>query len=302
MARNHFGVNPSAKAHPFERLLKNVRHRLNLIHDLWVHGKRPPAIVTYPELPSRRSALHKICRELNWELTNVQRAAPILTLRFEDQTEKKTPMPNWLLQSQHSIWNENCTDIRKSTLEKAHVAAFGYGMAVNPCNHAGTMVVKSEFNAKHDGQTIQGPINLTEQRPDSVYQIDIDNTDEQGRHFDFRLVHIKGSIALAYKKYKAADTRFTNLCESAILIEVEAALNDAERENTQSMMELLHVDYAELDALRDSQSGKLFIIDVNPTPWGPPAELPIEQKAIAVQVMANALKTSVTPATPSNNF
>ena len=65
------------------------------------------------------------------------------------------------------------------------------------------------------------------------------------------------------------------------------------------MMNLLHVDYAELDALRDAQSGKLFVIDVNPTPWGPPAELSDEQKVIAIKTMAKAFEQSAMLPTPS---
>ena len=65
-------------------------------------------------------------------------------------------------------------------------------------------------------------------------------------------------------------------------------------------MHLLHVDYAELDALRDAGSGKLYVIDVNPTPWGPPSELSDEDKSMAIQTMARAFAHAVKDETPSN--
>jgi hypothetical protein len=299
MKSNRFGINPSRNIHPLERLFKGLRHRATLLNDAWVHGKRPPAVVTYPDLPSRRTALYKVCRALNWELTNAPRSNPHLTLRFEDQTKKDTAWPAWMSESNRATWNQGCTDIRKSTLERAHQESFGYGMSVDALRHVGPMVVKSELNAQHDGRTIQGPIAAKEQSTDSVYQIDIQNVDEEGKYFDYRLVFIRGSISLAYRKYKSKSTRFTNMCESACITEVTQALSSEELRSTQRMMNLLHVDYAELDALRDAQSGKLFVIDVNPTPWGPPAELSAEQEVIAIKTMAKAFEQSAILPTPS---
>jgi hypothetical protein len=300
MKINRFGINPSKGIHPLERFLKGLRHRAFLLHDAWIHGRRPPSVITYPDLPSRRTALHKVCRALNWELTNAPRSAPQLIIRFEDQTEKETALPEWLLKSSRTIWNLQCTDIRKSTLEKAHKTSFGYGMSVDELVHSGPMVVKSERNAQHDGRTIEGPIAPQDQQTDAVYQIDIQNVDEAGRHFDYRLVYIRGNIPLAYRKYKAKSTRFTNVCESADVVETTQALTAEELRSTERMMHLLHVDYAELDALRDAGSGKLYVIDVNPTPWGPPSELSDEDKSMAIQTMARAFAHAVKDETPSN--
>ena len=66
------------------------------------------------------------------------------------------------------------------------------------------------------------------------------------------------------------------------------------------MTHSLHADCAELDALRDAQTGKLFFIDVNPTPWGPPAELPYEEKRVAIQTMAKAFEYAINGSSPSN--
>ncbi|MBV42554.1 MAG: hypothetical protein CL834_05925 [Crocinitomicaceae bacterium] len=302
MKSNRFGINPAKDTPLLERFFKNLRHRVILLNDTWVHKKRPPAFVTYPDLPSRRSAVHKICRALNWELTNVRRSTPHLLMRFEDETEKEITLPNWMSESNCITWNKQCTDIRKSILERAHQECFGYGMGVDAFNFVGSMVVKSERNAQHDGRIIQGPITAKEHRADSVYQIDIQNVDESGRYFDYRLVYIRGSIPLAYRKYKAKSTRFTNMCESACIAEVTQALSNQEIRLIQQMMRLLHVDYAELDALRDAKSGKLFVIDVNPTPWGPPAELSAEQQVIAIQTMANAFAEAATPWSPTSKL
>lgn len=279
----------------FDRLAKQTRHMLHLLIATIARGKRPPVVVVYPDVPSRRSALHKMCRALQWELTNEERTDPVLCMRFEDETEKETPMPFWFDSLSTPLWNERCLDIRKSTLEKAHVKTFGYGMSVNPLEHQGKMVEKSDFNARHDGQTIQGPIKADRVQGDSVYQVDIDNTDENGKHFDYRLVFIKNSLPLAYKKIKDAENRFTNVCESASLFNIDAAITPSESQCILKLMQELNVDYAELDALRDAQTDKLFIIDVNPTPWGPPAELPTSDNREAIRVMSEAFSQALSP-------
>ena len=300
MRHNRYGVNVSRQTPWVERLMKNVRHRLNLLSMSFAQRQRPPIIIAYPDLPSRRSALHKICKELKWELTNAPRINPKLCIRFEDQTEKNTPLPRWLTDAPTHLWNANCRDIRKSTLEQSHVAAFGYGMAVDPTAFTGPMVIKSEFNARHDGKIINGPIADSDKQQHCVYQLNIHNNDETGQYFDYRLVFIHGSIPLAYKKYKAAQSRFTNQCTSAHVVAVNEALDKEEIKFIGTMMHAIHVDYAELDALRDAQTGKLFVIDVNPTPWGPPAELPDGEKRIAIQTMAKAFENAINGSNPSN--
>ena len=291
MRSRPFGIELPKQMPIFDRLMKHARHRLFLLSAAIAHGKRAPSIVVYPDFPSRKSALFKMCRSLKWELTNAPRTSPSVCIRFEDQTEKNTPMPPWF--ASYTVWNDQCLDIRKSTLENAHIHAFGHGMSVDPCKYHGTMVVKSEFNARHDGRAIQGPIKMSEKSTNSVYQLDIQNTDKQGKYYDFRLVYIRGKIPVVYKKIKSADTRFTNQCESAHLIAIDDAISPIEVERTIRLMEKLHADYAELDALRDASSGKLFIIDVNPTPWGPPSELPPEQQSKAVRLMAKAFEQAI---------
>lgn len=300
MRRNRHGINVSRETPWIERLLKNARHRWNLLSMCFAQRKRPPVVIAYPDLPSRRSSLHKICMELKWELTNAPRINPKICIRFEDQTEKNTPLPRWITDETTHLWNANCSDIRKSTLEQSHQAAFGYGMAVDPTSFEGPMVIKSEFNARHDGKIIKGPIAHSDKQPHCVYQLDIKNSDETGQYFDYRLVFVRGSIPLAYKKYKTAESRFTNQCASAQIIAVNAALDHEEIEFIRTMMHSLQVDYAELDALRDAQTGKLFVIDVNPTPWGPPAELPDKEKRDAIQAMATTFENAINRSNPSN--
>ena len=48
----------------------------------------------------------------------------------------------------------------------------------------------------------------------------------------------------------------------------------------------MHLDYGELDVLRNRDDGLLYIVDVNPTPWGPPNHLSRQETAHAIRGMA----------------
>jgi len=50
------------------------------------------------------------------------------------------------------------------------------------------------------------------------------------------------------------------------------------------------LDYGELDVLRNKDDGKIYIVDVNYTPWGPPAKLSDDENRIALIRMSEVFK------------
>lgn len=278
---------------PVERWGKRVRHLAHWLRDALRHKGVPPAVIVFPDAPSRRTALYGMCRELGWELTNRPRSAAVLHLRFEDATEKHRSMPDWWPQG---AWNEGCNDIRKSTLDALHQEVFGYGVAVDPLTFTGRMLEKGDGNALHDGREVEAPCL----QPDAnkVYQRIIDNRAPDGRVVDLRLVFIAGLFPAVYLKYKAEGERYTNETTEVKLGEVTALFTPAELERVSRLMAALRVDYAELDALRDAGDGQLYVVDVNPTPWGPPAGLHRADRALALARGAAALSARCSASTP----
>ena len=51
----------------------------------------------------------------------------------------------------------------------------------------------------------------------------------------------------------------------------------------------LGIDYGELDILRDRDDGRIYIVDVNNTPFGPPNHLPWSDSRRAVRRLAHAV-------------
>ena len=276
-----------------DRGLKQVRHIAWWIGRICITGKRPPALLVWPEMPSRRAALHKMVRTLNWEVTNRPRRHAIAGIRFADRTDKGLAFNPPASMDGIQWWNRNCNDIRKSTLESAHQAAFGYGMEIDPLTYSGLMVEKSDENAQHDGRLIQGPLDSQELRENAVYQVNIENVDSDGRHFDYRLMYLLGTFPIIYQKFKPAEARFTNLTDGVELLNDHSCFTSKEFASIAKLAALMGVDYAEFDVLRDRSSGKIYAVDINPTPWGPPAQLDSTASRTAIHRMAQALHQAV---------
>lgn len=276
-----------------ERVFKQLRH-----HTMWLwyflkSQKKPPVLFVYPDLPSRRSSLYKMCQVLEWELTNMPRPQVLGILKFEDQTRKNSDLPSGIAHADLIHWNRNCRDIRKSTLDSFHQEIFGYGIGLDPTAHVGEMVKKSEENAKHDGQVILGPLAIHAIQKSSVYQRVIDNRNEEGSYFDLRVVWINGVFPVMYQKFKDEKVRFTNETTSAKLVKIHDWISQEQKKKIARLLKAMHVDFAEIDVLIDRSSQLIFVVDVNPTPWGPPAQLNPRDQQIAISLSAEALKQQI---------
>lgn len=150
--------------------------------------------------------------------------------------------------------------------------------------------MKSDLNAQHDGKIINGPIDQDAINDDSVYQINIDNRAEDGRFFDYRVVWILGEIPVIYKKLKRASERFTNETCEVLLLNDQRCFSESEFDSIARLNDIMGIDYAELDVLRDAASKKLYVVDINPTPWGPPTGLNRYDSNAAIERMAKSLQ------------
>jgi hypothetical protein len=273
---------------PFtERVLKDIT---SLFHDgnsFLKNGGKLPVIVTYPDYPSKKTTIHKIARWLNYRLTNKALTNPKVVVFFEDRTNKIATTDGYLKAHPKTL-NLRCTDISKINVDKIHLLVFGYNTLVNPATHVGLAVEKSDENARHDGRIITCPSAVDDSG--KVYQIVIDNKVDEHTVFDYRVPVICQNIPLVYKKFKTIEKRFTNDVYRSELCELDEHFNIEEQSQLLEFAQLMNVDFAEFDVLRDSSSGKIYIIDVNTTPYGPPAGLPKDDSKKAVIKLANTFK------------
>ena len=270
-----------------ERMGKERRFRKAVKASKQQHGQ-PRFVLVHPDWPSKRASIMAYADALGWAVTNrpdtpaLFNGTTVLKLAFDDRTEKR--------QAQPGFWNGHCLDISKSTLDRHHQEVFGYGVNVDPVTHEGTMLEKSEGNAVHDGREIQGPLFPDQVCPGKVYQRIIDNRTSSGLFEDLRVVVVCGEVPLVYRKRKTGEVRYTNeTVEVDLAASPKNVLSDAEIAQITLLTAKMCADFAELDVLRDRQDGRIYCVDLNPTPYGPPAGLSKGQKAQATMLIQHAL-------------
>jgi hypothetical protein len=179
--------------------------------------------------------------------------------------------------------------------DKRHVVRhmlriFGYTHGVDPLSHRGLGVVKSRTNSLHDGKVVEFPIAHSELREDVSYERLIDNRNaDKTEVCDIRLVVLDGRAPHAYLKYRPVETRFSNDNKYCQLVAPTDALTATELATCLRFAETTGMDFGELDILRDRETGRLYIVDVTITPFGPPNHLPERETELALESFAKAL-------------
>ena len=270
-----------------ERIGKERRFRKAVKASKQQYGQAKFVLV-HPDWPSKRASIMAYADALKWVVTNrpdtpaLFEGTTVLKLAFDDRTEKREAQPGF--------WNGHCLDISKSTLDRHHHDVFGYGVNVDPTTHSGLMLEKSEGNAVHDGREIEGPLSPDHLQSGKVYQRIIDNRTEGGLFEDLRVVVINGHVAVVYQKRKTGEVRYTNdIAEVDLAESPKTVLSEAEMVQIASISAKMCAEFAELDVLRDRQDGRIYCVDLNPTPYGPPAGLKESDRKSAVQQVSTVL-------------
>ena len=249
------------------------------------NGGNLPVWVASPTYPSKKTTLSKIARMNRVRLTNKMATNPAVIVYFENATygsasAVQAKYPN------ARIINVDCQDISKERVHVVHQEALGYSMNLNPQTHVGLAVEKSDENAVHDGQEVMCPIESPKEN--AVYQIVLDNANDNNEYVDIRVPIIGGKIPLVYLKFKTKKNRFTNKAHRATLHTPEELFFTEEIEQIEKYAEAMKVDFCELDVLRHKGNKKIYIIDVNKTPYGPPEPLNKRDQTIALKKLSDA--------------
>lgn len=246
-------------------------------------------ILFFPERPEKQFVSYKLCALLGYAITtNVNRRFDA-ALRHEDATFFDPAVLRTIpgRPGDSGVINARLADISKHAVARAFADVFGYGLEVDPTEYRGRIVEKSNRNAAHDGRLLAGPVAPETVRPDCVYQKAIDNTSEDGLVLDYRLPVHGGRIPLVYLKYRPVETRFSNTNALVRLGSPSEAFSEAELERILSLAAAMGVDYGEFDVLRD-KDGRIYVVDINNTPNGPPNGLPVREAKRAMTLLAKS--------------
>jgi hypothetical protein len=115
-----------------------------------------------------------------------------------------------------------------------------------------------------------------------VYQKILNNKINDDLVLDLRTPVMKGKIPFIYLKFKKIKDRFTNDLYKSEIAGTDEYFTEDETRKISEFCKRIGLDYGELDVLRNKDDGKIYIVDVNYTPWGPPSKLSEEENRIAV--------------------
>ncbi len=220
-------------------------------------------------------------------ITDPQKADAVFY--FEDTTTRKDNPANSLPCPTHTIRQINCAclDVSKSRVAEAFEEVFGYPLALDPTIWEGLAVEKSELNGAHDGRVISCP---AERKPGKAYEHLIDNSDNGRVVEDYRAPTIGGEIALVYIKQRAMNYRFANCNDKVLLRRPEQVFSVTEREKLKQFCAAMNLDWGGIDVLRDRQTGRIYVVDVNKTDMGPPTALSLTKQVRSVRILSRTFR------------
>ena len=248
-------------------------------------GRKPTRrLVFSPTLPTRPHLQWKVAALVGLRPQAPKAGVPATVMYFLDATGAgggATPPPPGAL-------NGGAVDLSKSRVMRVFEEVFGYGLEVDPRTYAGPIVAKGEQNAAHDGSVVEGPIDNP--LPNTVYQVAVDNTREDGTVEDLRSVVVGSAIPIVFRKHRPITNRFSNDNTHVEIAEAAEVFSEEERALIIRFARAFGVDLGELDVLRDRNTGRIYIVDVATTPHSPPELLVGRPGLHVVRVIARTFE------------
>lgn len=296
---NHSLTRPLALAQAAYKQIKHIAaHKLMAVRARHTRPIRQP-VYFYPEAPHPYTVCFRTLHRLGitpvrgWPTPH----APGLVFVWKDDTYVPAPSAREMtLAAGSALVNGTCLDISKERVDAVHQQVLGYALAVDPSTFHGKMAVKSNLNGAHDGQELDGP--LDNPVPGSVYQRVVNNRPatvpaplaKQDVVCDIRVAVFGGTASFAYLKYRPIESRFSNTNSLVELTQLSTVFSAHELGQIEAFCKAFGLDYGEIDVVRDAGDGRIYILDINKTPLGPPNGLPEAQYRQSIELYCLAFK------------
>ena len=277
------------KAMPLpERISKDFRYGLRYIVNLIKTKGISKRMLVYPHYPSSGSTIYKIANHLGFSISNIPHKKYNIAVYWEYNTYRNEYQYPESLKNIPVI-NLYSRDIGKVFVDEAFKDVFGYSTFIDPETYTLPFVRKNDINAKHDGQIITSG-NISPE-PGYIYQRLIDNSTSDGMVLDYRVPVIINTLDFIYLKYRSREVRFTNSTSRTVVRKISDIFSPDEIEKINRFCKSINLEYGELDILRDNNDGRIYIVDVNNTPQGPPKHLNRTDNRQAIKKMSAAFKS-----------
>lgn len=253
------------------------------------HMARARTVVFSPDLAPSDAVVTKLCSHLGYEAHADTSQPADLAVYWDPHTWREPPPDLLRLAADIPAINLQCRDFSKTRVDDRFTQVFGRSLRVDPRRHTGQFVVKSDVNARHDGVIVAQPI--ADPGSDRVYQRVIDNETGGEMVVDLRTPVIGSRIPLVYKLYRPVTQRFGVDDSRAEIVETSDVYTDEEISLLVRFAAAMGIDYGELDVLRDRDDRQVWVVDANPTPWGPPRTLGPADQLAAVERLSAAFES-----------
>ncbi|MBI3437079.1 MAG: hypothetical protein HY054_00190 [Proteobacteria bacterium] len=246
----------------------------------------PFTIAFTPERARPWYLVWAVSRMAGARLSNDTSAADVV-MHFEDATitPNKAPLK---LKRGATLINFHCPDVSKTRIALSFERATGRTLTLDPTQHTGLAVEKSEINGAHDGHVVQCPAHWL---PGKAYQRLIDNRGSDLTMVDdLRTCTVGGQPVCVFIKRRPLAKRFQNT-NTEVLFRMPAEVFSAEEmDQITAFTRELGMDWGAIDVLRHRADGKLYVVDANKTDMGPPIALPLADKMKATRLLAEAFR------------
>ena len=281
--------------------VQGLREKLLLLFwSLWETFIDRKKILFYPDGPLPHHAMYKILKFLGYHVITDPTVPCALAFKWWRAPDGNPfpPKDSVLSELQKrlgrgKVLNNECKDITKERVANVFGEVFGYSLSIDPLVHKGKCVMKTNWNALHLGRIIDCPITATEKNEDFVYQRLINNEVEDGLVEDIRVPVLGGHIPFVYVKRRSLEKRFIDRDYAAnrtSMKDVDILLSQEEIEQIRLFCEGINLDYCELDVLRDRGNDRIYIVDANCCPAGPPSHISERESKDAVLRLAKTFQ------------
>lgn len=250
----------------------------------WSRWTKPPqaTVCCYPQRAYPWHTIYRIATANHYQLTDNPETADIV-LHFSDTTYHPIDARLRALRKKRFVINDDSCDISKTHTDIVHRQVFGYGLSIDPHTYGKPYVKKSNINSLHN-YTIQA----TPEAPDPAYSYQrIVHNQVDDEVIDIRIPFYGRILPMCTLKYRPVKTRFGDTSTRAEIVKTASVLSEKEISTIETLCASMGVDFGELDVLRDYQTGKIYVVDVNDTPSSPARALQWNDKKRALKIFAD---------------
>ncbi len=250
-------------------------------------------LLCYPGRPSKYHVIYKLCALCGYKISiNPQKKGDVIFWSHSSTFPDPSDIQRFAERGEKII-NSHCTNLSKELVGRYFEEIFGYSLDVDPTTYHGSIVKKSIYNGTNFATVIGGPITAEEIHDDYVYQKEIKNISGfDGLTVVYRVPVYAGKIPIVYLKYRPYEFQFTGHYDRVEVKQPDEVFAEDEISNILEMNKKMGIDYGECDVLRDSD-GKIYVVDINSHPGGPPRKMSHQQKVKTSKVLIPFFKNLI---------